>query len=51
MALKARTLAVEQPNPTRHLEAQLTAAATFVRRHVIASIYHAGSGHPKQTDR
>ncbi len=46
MALKVRTIAVEQPNPTRHLEAQLTAAATFVRRHVIASIYHAGSGHP-----
>ncbi|HEY4985526.1 MAG TPA: transketolase [Bradyrhizobium sp.] len=46
MALKARTIAAEQPNPTRHLEAQLTAAAAFVRRHVIASIYHAGSGHP-----
>jgi transketolase len=46
MALKARTLAAELPNPTRQLEAQLAVAAAFVRKHVIASIYHAGSGHP-----
>ncbi len=28
------------------LHAQLAAAASFIRRHSVASIYHAGSGHP-----
>src|ERR1700755_2805528 len=46
MAFKARVLATEQTSPTRHLEEQLAAAAAFVRKHSIASIYHAGSGHP-----
>lgn len=31
---------------TSELEVNLAAAALFVRRHVIASIYRAGSGHP-----
>ena len=32
--------------PVRDLEAELSAAARAARRHVIASIYRAGSGHP-----
>jgi transketolase len=32
--------------PGIDLEAQLAKAASFIRRHSIASIYHAGSGHP-----
>jgi transketolase len=32
--------------PATTLEAQLAQAARFVRMHSIASIYHAGSGHP-----
>ncbi len=28
------------------LQAQLAEAAAFIRRHAVASIYHAGSGHP-----
>jgi len=46
MALRARPVAIEQPNPMRHLEEQLAVAASFVRKHALASIYHAGSGHP-----
>ena len=34
------------PAPTQDLEAQLAIAAAFVRKHAIAAIYHAGSGHP-----
>jgi len=34
------------PPPARDLEAEIALAARFVRQHVIASIYHAGSGHP-----
>jgi len=32
--------------PAPDLENEIAAAARFVRQHVIASIYHAGSGHP-----
>jgi len=35
-----------KPVPGIDLHAQLAAAAAFVRRHTVASIYHAGSGHP-----
>ena len=35
-----------QPAPGIDLHAQLAQAAAFVRRHAVASIYHAGSGHP-----
>lgn len=34
------------PLPTRDLEGQIADTARFVRQHVIASIYRAGSGHP-----
>jgi len=34
------------PAPGIDLFAQLAEAAAFVRRHAVASIYHAGSGHP-----
>jgi transketolase len=34
------------PIPARDLEAELASAARAARRHVIASIFHAGSGHP-----
>jgi transketolase len=34
------------PATGANLAAKLAAAAAFVRRHSIASIYHAGSGHP-----
>jgi transketolase len=34
------------PVPGIDLHAQLAQAAAFVRRHAVASIYHAGSGHP-----
>jgi transketolase len=34
------------PAPGIDLTAQLAAAAAFIRRHAVASIYHAGSGHP-----
>jgi transketolase len=32
--------------PSRALPVQIAEAASFVRKHVIAAIYHAGSGHP-----
>ena len=32
--------------PSRTLPVQIAEAASFVRKHVIAAIYHAGSGHP-----
>ena len=34
------------PATSIDLHAQLAQAAAFVRRHAVASIYHAGSGHP-----
>jgi transketolase len=34
------------PAPARDLVGELEEASRLVRRHVIASIYHAGSGHP-----
>src|ERR1700744_6414140 len=39
-------LAANDTSPAAPLEAQLAEAARFVRMHAIASIYHAGSGHP-----
>ncbi len=32
--------------PSPNLEPEIALAARFVRQHTIASIYHAGSGHP-----
>lgn len=49
MAIKPATLQKADRNLTvsaSDLEADLAAAAAFVRKHSIASIYHAGSGHP-----
>jgi len=37
---------IPAPAPGIDLHVQLAQAAAFVRRHVVASIYHAGSGHP-----
>src|SRR6201996_8402292 len=47
MALTIRSISEETPrSAAEDLEAQLAKAAAFVRKHGIASIYHAGSGHP-----
>jgi transketolase len=47
MALTLRAITEEAPpTPAQDLEKQLALAANFTRKHVIASIYHAGSGHP-----
>ena len=47
MTLTIRSISEEAaPTPAQDLEKLLTAAAIFVRRHAIAAIYHAGSGHP-----
>jgi transketolase len=47
MALNLRSISEEIPlSPAMDLEKQLAIAAAFVRKHAIASIYHAGSGHP-----
>jgi transketolase len=47
MALTIRSISEEAaPTPAQDLEKLLAAAAAFVRRHAIAAIYHAGSGHP-----
>src|SRR5471030_800568 len=47
MTLTLRSITEEAPRSTaQNLEVELAAAAAFVRRHSIASIYHAGSGHP-----
>src|SRR6201995_729599 len=47
MALTVRSITEEAPpSPAQDLEKQLALAANFTRKHVIASIYHAGSGHP-----
>ena len=47
MALTLRSITEEAPpSPAQDLEKQLALAANFTRKHVIASIYHAGSGHP-----
>ncbi len=48
MTLTLRSI-TEEPQPpaaSQDLTVQLANAAAFVRRHAIASIYHAGSGHP-----
>lgn len=45
MTLNLRSI-TEDASGTQSLEAQLAKAAAFVRKHSIASIYHAGSGHP-----
>jgi transketolase len=49
MALTLKAIAEDAVVPqtqTEELEAQLAIAASFVRKHAIAAIYHAGSGHP-----
>ena len=47
MALTLRSITEEAPpSPAQDLEKQLALAAAFTRKHAIASIYHAGSGHP-----
>ena len=47
MALTLLSITEEAPRTTaQNLEVELAAAAAFVRKHSIASIYHAGSGHP-----
>jgi transketolase len=47
MTLTIRSISEDAaPTPAQDLEKLLAAAAVFVRRHSIASIYHAGSGHP-----
>ena len=47
MTLNLRSITEEAPRSTaQNLEVELAAAAAFVRKHSIASIYHAGSGHP-----
>ncbi|MEJ0043066.1 MAG: transketolase [Rhizomicrobium sp.] len=47
MALTLRSISEEAPRTTaQNLESELAVAAAFVRKHAIASIYHAGSGHP-----
>jgi len=45
-AILSRTPADAAPLQTRDLETEIASAARFVRKHVIASIYRAGSGHP-----
>ncbi len=42
----AMTGIAPQPHLVSELEVNLAMAARFVRKHVIAAIYHAGSGHP-----
>ena len=47
MVLNLKSISEEAPKTSaQELEVQLAQAARFVRRHVIAAIYHAGSGHP-----
>ena len=45
-AVPKETTATSPLKPAPGLENEIAAAARFVRQHVIASIYHAGSGHP-----
>jgi transketolase len=46
MAAALRKPSVGEAVATRTLPQQIADAAHFVRKHAIASIYHAGSGHP-----
>jgi len=47
MTLTLRSISEEVPQtPAMDLEKQLALAAAYVRKHAIASIFHAGSGHP-----
>jgi transketolase len=46
MTLHLPSLSSDTQSSISGLEAQLADAARFVRMHTIASIYHAGSGHP-----
>jgi len=47
MALTLRSITEEAPRSVKQtLEADLAAAAAFTRKHAVAAIYHAGSGHP-----
>jgi len=45
-AVPKETAVASPIKPAPGLENEIAAAARFVRQHVIASIYHAGSGHP-----
>jgi transketolase len=45
-AVPKETIAASPLKPAPGLENEIAAAARFVRQHVIASIHHAGSGHP-----
>jgi transketolase len=45
-AVPKETTAASPLKPAPDLEHEIAVAARFVRQHVIASIYHAGSGHP-----
>jgi transketolase len=44
--LNYRNVAAKAPSASNDLTSELIEAARFVRRHVIAAIFHAGSGHP-----
>jgi transketolase N-terminal domain/subunit len=47
MTLTLRSISEEPPkSAAEDLEEQLARAAAFTRKHAIAAIYHAGSGHP-----
>ena len=46
MAITQRAVTQDFRAPVDDLELQIAQAARFVRQHVIASIYRAGSGHP-----
>jgi len=47
MVLNLRSISEDAPKSSvQALEAQLAQAARFIRMHSIASIFHAGSGHP-----
>src|ERR1700759_1986917 len=47
MALNLRSITEDAPRTTaQNLEAELATAAAYTRKHAVASIYHAGSGHP-----
>jgi transketolase len=46
MNLQIHSIDAQTPTLSSGLEAQLADAARFVRMHALASLYHAGSGHP-----
>ena len=46
MTLNLKSITEVQSTKAEDLHAQLAKAAAYIRKHSIASIYHAGSGHP-----